>query len=147
MSPYILWLAFGVACFVIEALVVSGVGFLFAGLGALTAGSILTAMPETTSLQQWVAFFVASGLWALFLWKPLQKFYGKTKNDGYKNIVGDTAYIAANGLKKGETGEATWSGTIMKARLADDANVNELTGSTQVVIHAVAGNVLIVKPR
>ena len=146
MSPYILWLAFGVVCFLAEALVVSGVGFLFAGLGALTAGSVLTAMPGITLLQQWIVFFVASTIWALLLWKPMQKFQGKSK-ESYSNIVGDTAYIASSGLKKGEVGEATWSGTIMKTRLAEHAHVDHLAGGAQVVITEVSGNTLIVKPK
>ena len=146
MSAYILWLAFGVVCFLIEALIVSGVGFLFVGLGALTAGSILTAMPDISVLQQWVVFFITSAMWALLLWKPMQKFQGKSK-ESYSNMVGDTAYVAASGLKKGELGEATWSGTIMKARLADHAHVDSLTGGTQVVITEVVGNTLVVKPR
>lgn len=147
MSPYILWLAFGVASFMVEALIVSGVGFLFVGLAALTAGSMLTALPELTLLQQWVVFFVSGAIWAMLLWKPLQKFRGKGAKNTYHNMIGDTAYIGAGGLKKGDIGEATWSGTIMKARLADDAKTDNLDGGSQAVIASVTGNTLVVKPR
>ena len=145
MPAYLLWLLAGVACLAAEALGVSGVGFLFAGLGALTTGSLVTAQPELTPLDQGVIFLATTALWALFLWKPLQKFRGKTANDGYKNIVGDTAYVGANGLKAGHVGEATWSGTIMKAELA--AGIAEVAAGAQVTIVDVSGNKLIVKPR
>ncbi len=147
MSPYILWLAFGVASFMVEALIVSGVGFLFVGLAALTAGSMLTALPELTLLQQWIVFFISGIIWALLLWKPLQKFRGKGAKNSYSNMIGDTAYIGANGLKKGDTGEATWSGTIMKAKLADNTTVNEVSGGSEVVIAEVTGNTLLVRPK
>jgi membrane protein implicated in regulation of membrane protease activity len=130
----------------VEALVVSGVGFLFVGLAALTAGCALTALPDITTLQQWMVFFVSGAIWALLLWKPLQKFRGKGAKNTYQNMVGDIAYIGASGLKKGDIGEATWSGTIMKARLADDATTEHLAGGSQVVISSVTGNTLAVKP-
>lgn len=147
MSPYILWLALGVVCFIIETLVVSGVGFLFAGLAALTAGSALTAFPEMPALQQWMVFFISGILWATLLWRPLQKLRGKGPKHRYHNMIGDTAYIAANGLKKDEVGEATWSGTIMKARLADDVTMEQIAGGTEVQIANVTGNTLIVRPK
>lgn len=146
MAPYILWLAFGVTCFMIEALVVSGVGFLFAGLAALTAGSVLTAMPDITPVQQWIVFFISGAIWTMLLWRPLQKFHGRGAKNNYHNMIGDIAYIGGSGLAKGNTGEATWSGTIMKARLADDVAVEHLAGGSQVIISGVTGNTLIVKP-
>jgi len=145
MSPYILWLAFGVVCFVIEALVVSGVGFLFAGLGALTVGSIITAYPEIIPLQQGVLFLGTTALWAAFLWKPLQKFLGKSSGKGYQNLIGDTCYIGGAGLQKGMVGEATWSGTIMRAQLADGIDI--LLPGAAATITGITGNTLIVKPQ
>lgn len=147
MTPYILWLCFGVVCFVVEALIVTGVGFLFAGLGALTVGSLLALYPDISSLQQWILFFSISSLWAVILWKPLLRFRSKQGAAGYQNMVGDVAYIAASGLKKGSIGEASWSGTIMRAKLADHAHVEELAGGAQAVITAVEGNVLVVKAK
>jgi membrane protein implicated in regulation of membrane protease activity len=145
VSPHMLWLIAGVACLGAEAAGVTGVGLLFAGLGALTAGSIVTAQPELSLLHQWLCFLAATALWALFLWKPLQKWRSEGSKNGYKNIVGDVVYIGSNGLKKGETGEATWSGTIMRAELAE--GIDMLPGGSQAIVTSVSGNTLIVKPK
>ena len=145
MPAYFLWLAFGVACLAAEAMGVSGIGLLFAGLGALTVGSIITAVEELSALHQWIIFFLATGFWTVFLWKPLQKWRGKTSGEGFKNIVGDTVFIGTSGLKPGDTGEATWSGTIMRAQLA--AGEAPLPGGAQAIVMEVKGNTLIVKSK
>lgn len=145
MAPYLLWLLLGVTCLGAEAMGVTGVGLLFAGLGALTVGSLITAMPDLTPLQQGVLFFATTGLWAIFLWKPLQKYRGKSDNGGYRNMIGDTVFIGAAGLQPNETGEATWSGTIMRAQLAEGSP--SLAPGAQAVITEVSGNTLVVKPK
>ncbi|MDX2074157.1 MAG: NfeD family protein [Alphaproteobacteria bacterium] len=145
LPPYILWLAFGVACLLAEMLIATGIGFLFAGLGALTAGSIVTAMPELDGVQQGVIFFATTALWTAFLWKPLKKFQRKSSGKGYRNMVGDTAFVGVSGLKKGTTGEATWSGTIMRAELAE--GLDALPPGAQAQIVNVVGNTLILKPK
>lgn len=146
MSPYISWLIAGIICLALEALGVNGVGLLFAGTGAFTAGVWVYITPNTSSLAQYVIFFVATCVWTVLLWKPIQRFHAQ-KAGGYNNIVGDTAYIGVGGLTKDGVGEATWSGTIMKARLSPDANVEAVAGGSQVVIAEVTGNTLIVKPK
>lgn len=145
MPHYLLWLLAGVVFLAAEALGASGVGLLFAGLGALTIGTLVTVQPELSVLSQWIIFLATTGLWAIFLWKPLQKFRGRSSNDGYKNIVGDTAFVGAHGLQKNVTGEVTWSGTIMRAELAE--GVENQPAGAQVLITDVAGNTLIVKPK
>jgi membrane protein implicated in regulation of membrane protease activity len=144
MPHYLLWLIGGVVCLGLEALGVSGVGLLFAGLGALSIGSIVTAYPDLSLLQQGVIFLAATALWAVFLWKPLQKFR-KPSGKGYHNMIGETAYIGASGLQKGVVGEATWSGTIMRAELAH--GTESLPPGAAAVIVDISGNTLIVKPK
>lgn len=145
MPHYLLWLIAGVACFALEAIGMSGIGFLFAGLGALTVGSLVTAMPELSLLQQGVIFLAATALWAALLWKPLRKYRGAETKNGYQNMIGDTVYIGAQGLAPGAIGEATWSGTIMKAELAPGAEA--LAAGAAAVIISVTGNTLIVKSK
>ncbi len=142
------WLIAGVILLLAEALGVSGVGLLFAGLGAMSVGILLKAgaLGEGETLLQAVSFLAATALWALALWKPMRRYYsGKTKG-GYNNMIGETAYVGSGGLKKGHDGEATWSGTIMKARLADDAQVAQVEGGSAVEIIEVKGATLVVRP-
>lgn len=146
MSAFTLWLLAGIVFMAIEAIGIPGMGFLFAGLGALTVGVWLNFASDTNTITQFVIFFGATTVWAGLLWKPLQKFrVGKT--GGYNNIIGDDAFVGEHGLKKGAVGEATWSGTIMKAELSPDASVESLSSGDTATIIAVSGNKLILKPK
>lgn len=145
MAHYMLWLLAGVVCLAAEALGATGIGLLFAGLGALTIGSFLVAVPQLSLLEQWIIFLACTTLWAMLLWKPLQKYRSGGNGAGYKNMVGDTVFASTLGLKQGTIGEVTWSGTIMRARLADGAA--SLEPGAQATIAAVEGNTLIVKPK
>lgn len=149
LSVTYLWLIAGVVMLAAEALGASGVGLMFGGLGCFTVGAMLTAgmLSDEATLAQWIVFFLATVLWAAILWKPLSRFYSGKNKAGYSNMVGETAYVGSNGLKKGHVGEATWSGTIMKAQLADDANVPALEAGAQVTITDVKGVTLTVKPK
>lgn len=149
LSITYLWLAVGVLMLAAEALGASGVGLMFAGLGCLTVGALLNlgALAEDTTLLQFIAFFMATSFWTLILWKPMRRFYSSKSHVKYHNMVGDIAIIGAGGLKKGHTGEAQWSGTIMKAALAEDAGVEKLDAGAQVTIVAVKGAMLVVKPK
>ncbi len=145
MAHYMLWLLGGVVCLAAEAVGINGIGMLFAGLGALTTGSIVTIYPELDILYQWIIFFAATSLWAIFLWKPLKQFRSTVSKTPFKNMIGDVAFIGVAGLQKNMVGEATWSGTIMRAELAEGAE--PIAPGSQATIVAVAGNTLIVKPR
>ncbi len=146
MSAFITWLLAGIVFLALEAVGLPGIGLMFAGLGAFSVGIWLNLSPDTNTLTQFVIFFCATTVWAGFLWKPLQKFR-IGKSGGYKNMVGDTAFISGNGLQKGAVGEASWSGTIMKAELASDAVVDSMATGEQVIIISVSGNTLLVKPK
>lgn len=141
------WLIAGVVFIAIEALGVPGVGFLFAGLGALTVGVAMQLGFVLPDLSQWIVFCVAAAAWTALLWVPLKKFRIGRHSHSFRNMVGDTAYVGSAGLTKGQTGEATWSGTIMKASLLNDASVDSLEAGAQVIIVDVSGNTLIVKPK
>jgi membrane protein implicated in regulation of membrane protease activity len=145
-----IWLTAAVLLMLIEALGAPGTGLMFAGLGALTTGMFLYTgmMPVDDFAAQYVTFFLASALWAAMLWKPLQEFRRGKKGaqTGYSNIIGDLAYVGSTGITRTD-GEVTWSGTIMKARLAQDAGTDYLEAGTTVIIVSVAGATLTVKPQ
>ena len=140
-----LWLAAGVLLALAE-LHFTGIGLFFAGLGAIATGTALhLGLADATDyLAQWLIFFIATGVFALLLWKPLQRF--SRPAPGYNNMIGDTAYVGSQGLGK-HGGEVTWSGTIMKAQLVKHASVETLAGGAPVTIVDVKGATLIVKPK
>ena len=145
-----IWLLVGVLLLFAEALGASGVGLFFAAFGCLTVGFLMIAgivAEDAAWLQQSVAFVLSTALWTAILWKPLRNFYSSKNKVGYKNMVGDTAYVGAGGLSKGREGEATWSGTIMKAQLSPEAAAEKLDAGAAVEIVGVQGATLMVKPR
>jgi len=146
MTPTYIWLIAGVILAVAEVHF-AGVGLLFAGLGAIVTGTALYSgmVAEEAQVSQWLVFFVATAVWALLLWKPLQKY--RRPSPGYDNIVGETAYVGNQGLLKRSGGEVTWSGTIMKAKLAKDVLAEKLKAGSQVTIVGIKGATLVVKPK
>ena len=71
---------------------------------------------------------------------------GKKGSAPYSNIVGDTAYAGSAGITR-HSGEATWSGTIMQARLEQGSAVDRLEAGSPATIVAVSGATLTVKPK
>lgn len=148
MSAMYTWLTVGVLFLAVEAFGMPGAGLLFAGLGALVAGSsiYLGIVAEQDSLMQFIVFFVSSGMWTGILWKPLKKFRVEHKKHQFSNMTGETAVVTKKGLNA-DGGEVRWSGTIMSAKLADDAVGAILAEGARVTIVDVAGTTLIVKPK
>jgi membrane protein implicated in regulation of membrane protease activity len=143
-SPLYIWLIAGVIMALAE-LHITGIGFFFLGLGAITVGTSLWfhAVAEDAMVTQWVIFFGAAAVWAILLWKPIQKY--RRPAPGYDNIVGQTAYAGSPVTRN--DGEVTWSGTIMKARLADNASAETVLPGSPVTVVAVQGATLIVEPK
>lgn len=148
MTPTTLWLIAAVVFIALEAFGLPGVGFVFVGIGALMTGGALELgwLANEAVVNQFILCFAGAFLSALLLWKPLQKMRMGNGSQGYSNMVGEVAQAGANGISK-TTGEAIWSGTIMKARLADNAAIEQVAAGSQVVITDVVGATLIVKPK
>lgn len=147
-----LWLIAGALMIAFEAFAVPGIGFLFGGLGAIvTAGAIMAGAVERDDLLlQFTWWFATTAIWAAVLWKPIKQLRVGGIHGGkdieYKNIVGTTAVVSKEGLKKGRAGTALWSGTTMSARIAEDCPVEELEPKTEVEVIEVRGITLIVCP-
>lgn len=149
-NPGDLWLAAAVAFLLLEAFGLPGVGLVFAGLGSLVAGFAVFshALEPDNYTAQILLFLIASVVWAVVLWKPMQRFrVGKRQGGEYHNIVGGTAYVGAQGLTRKDGGEVTWSGTIMRAELSRSAGVDVVEAGTAVVITEVHSATLVVKPK
>jgi membrane protein implicated in regulation of membrane protease activity len=142
--PY-LWFIAGAVFLTLEALGITGIGFLFAGLAALVTGILVeygVASPD--GYGQWAWFFGLTAAWAAILWKPMQRFMKTPKEGGYSNMVGDDATVIEGGLAPGSKGKVRWSGTIMDAELAP--GMAALPAGASVIIREVKGNTLIVAP-
>ncbi len=143
MSDSVIWLIIGAALVALEVFAVPGIGFLFAGLAAVTTGIVVQMELAGTLIVQLGWFFGFTIAWAAVLWKPMKKFRKSGKAHNYSNIVGHTATVINNPLKNGAEGEVKWSGSVMGARLVEGS---EVAVGAQVRIVEVSGNTLMVKP-
>ena len=137
------WLTAGALMLAVEALGVPGVGFLFAGIGAMIVGMLLALgiVGDADWLIQASSWCFISVVSALILYKPLKRMRSQS-TDNYSNMLGTMATVEAPGLLPGIEGQVRWSGTIMRARLADGVPAVEDGVVLRVV--AVEGTVLII---
>lgn len=144
MSASILWLIAGAALLALEAFGIPGVGFLFVGLGALATAITLEigVITEMDYVSQFACFFITSGVLTVLLWKRLKTW--RIGKESYSNMIGDTATVGKGGLSKGKEGTVHWSGTTMRAILAEDAAA-QLAEGASVTITAVKGTLVSVK--
>lgn len=139
------WFLASILFFFIEAFGVSGVGLLFAAIAAFCVGMVLQLgfLDETNLISQGATFFALTGFWALVLWKPLKhSHFGKSRRR-HHDMVGRMAIVGEAGLHKGKTGTVSWSGTTMRARLADDAAMDMAAAGDELMIVNVDGSMLI----
>src|SRR5262249_9726788 len=117
-NPTNLWLIAGGILIIMEFFLFSGVGFAFAGLGALTVGLLLETGVIATQLASWLVFLLSTLLWALLLWKKLANFKMNRHQQPFSDMIGHKAVLLTP-LEPGQIGQARWSGTIMKAKLSE----------------------------
>jgi membrane protein implicated in regulation of membrane protease activity len=137
-----LWLVLGAVCLIIE-LQVSGIGFLFLGLGSLSNAALIYTYPNL-SQYQYSFFGLLSFLWFIILWWPLRRYMqAKSKNtQHYMDMVGSEVEIYNSSLLPGDLGQVKWSGTVMNARL-DEMEQNSAAIGDKLFITAIHGNILI----
>lgn len=141
-----LWLLVGAMLVVAEAFVAPGVGLLFAGIGAIIAGLLIGfgLLPADNLVLQFAVFFAFTAATAALLWKKIKGF--RQGKETYSNIVGDGAVVESDALKKGMDGKIKWSGTMMKARLIENAVVPQISKGAEVIIEELRGNVALCRP-
>ena len=141
-----LWVIVGAALVVMEAFVAPGVGFLFTGLAAIITGGLVSfgLIAPQDMLLQIAIFLMISAICAVVLWKKLRGF--RQGKEVYRNIIGDTAIVESKALEKDADGQIKWSGTLMKARLAEDAKAKQIVSGREVIIEAINGNIAICRP-
>lgn len=148
LTPLYIWLIAGVTFLVIEAIGINGFGAFFAGLGALFVGLVINLglLAEDAILPQLVVFALSTAIWAVSLWKPLKKWHNG-KKPIYNNMIGETAIVAEGGISKQNGGSVKWSGTIMKAQIADDEEEENIAEGAKVFIKEIKGNTLTVSTK
>ena len=147
INPSSIWLFAGVLLIILEIVLFPGIGFLFAGLGAISVGGGLIAGWIDGLSTQFIVFFLATGAWMAILWKPLKKFIGG-KESGFDDMVGSTAVVFGQSIEKGKTGEVKWSGTIMKCQLDPGTEGLEMIDpETEVIITGVSKGILIIRAK
>lgn len=144
MSNSIYWLIASGAFFLLEAFGIPGVGFLFAGLGAIVAAAMISLelITEDAAIMQFAIFSLVTAVSALLLWRKLKTWRLNPNAPHYSNIVGTEAETVEM-LSGDKLGTVRWSGTLMRARLADP-NHAPIAGGITVRITATDGNILIV---
>lgn len=144
MTNAIYWLIASGAFFLLEAFGVPGVGFLFAALGAIAAAGAVSLglIADEAIILQLAICFVVTALSAALLWRKLKAWRMNPNAPHYSNIVG-TEGETVEMLSGDKLGTVRWSGTLMRARLADPSQPAIPAGAT-VRITAIDGNVLIV---
>lgn len=147
LSPSSVWFIVGGFFILMEITTVTGIGLLFAGLGAMVVGGALEAGWIEGLLPQFLVFFLSTAIWTAVLWKPLKSFVGG-KDSGFDDMVGSTAIVFGQEIKKGGTGEVKWSGTIMRCKYEPKSgDSTAVQPDTEVVISRVSKGVLIVKDK
>ncbi len=148
-NPVYMWLAFGAALILIEVFTVPGLGLFLGGIGAITTGILITVklIDANNIIEQISCFFGVTTITTIILWRTIKKFRIRQAHKNpiqLNNMVGATAIIGKDGLKKDQLGQAHWSGTIMNAILDAQSKVDFLPADSQVTIKSVTGTTLIV---
>ena len=138
------WLILGVTLIILEVSLLPGVGLLFAGLAAVTTNFLLEFnIIEHSLLIEIAVFAILTAIWAAILWIPLKRYSKQPSTETYTNMVGSVAYVEGKNLSPNEIGNVKWSGTTMRAKLAENATKPVLVGEAVKIIE-IKENILYV---
>lgn len=134
------WLVFGFVLLAAEVLTGFTVGvFLFAGLGALTTGGLMSfgLLPET-----WIAGIastgISTGVITAVLWKQLKKLQGgrAVVKDNSSDLIGHT-FVVENDITRTKPGSTNYSGISWKVEIDKDAGVDTIEVGKSVTVSSV----------
>jgi len=147
INPSSIWLITGALLIILEIVLFPGIGFLFAGLGAISVSAGLIAGWIDSLSAQFILFFLATAFWTAILWRPLQKLIAG-KGSGFDDMVGSTAVVFGQSIEKGKMGEVKWSGAIMKCQFEPGAEgLAMIDPETEVIITGVSKGILIIRAK
>ncbi len=134
------WLMFGFAMLTIEIVTGFTTGvFLFAGLGALTTGILMSfsVLPET-----WIAGVsctgISTGIITSLLWKPLKNLQGnRTKGkDNSSDLIGHE-FVVETDITMNKPGSTHYSGISWKVEIDKDTGIDTIQAGQRVSVSSV----------
>ena len=144
------WIALGFILLASEVLVFgfSTIVFLFAGIGALVTGGLMSAgvLNET-----WIAgiscFGISTGIASVLLWKPLSKMQDDnvSKQNRSSDLIG-YEFVLQEGITLTSTGTHRYSGVDWKIELDGAAGVDALPAGQRVAVASLDAGIFRVKP-
>lgn len=142
------WLVVGFALLALEVITGFTVGvFLFAGLGALTTGGLMSfgVLPET-----WIAGIsstgISTGVITALLWKQLKKLQGDRpiEKDNSSDLVGHT-FVVESDIAMNKPGSTNYSGINWKVEIDKNAGIDTIEAGKSVTVSSVEVGVFKVK--
>ena len=142
------WLLFGFAMLTIEIVTGFTTGvFLFAGLGALSTGVLMSfaVLPET-----WIAGVsctgISTGIITSLLWKPLKNLQGDRprEKDNSSDLVGHE-FVVESDIALNKPGSTNYSGISWKVEIDKDAGIDTIQAGQRVSVSSVEVGVFKVK--
>lgn len=139
------WIALGFALMAAEVLVFgfTTIIFLFAGLGALTAGLLMMAgvLPET-----WIAgtacFGITTGIFGVLLWKPLQKMQNAKPQKEQSSDFDGLEFVLLADISATSPGKYRYSGIDWKVEIDSGSGADRLNKGERVVVVSTRVGVL-----
>jgi len=135
------WIALGFAMLAAEVLLFgfTTIILLFAGLGALTTGLLMSAgiVPET-----WIAgtasFGIATGISSALLWKPLMSMQNRAapEQKPTSDFVG-LEFVLAGDISTTTPGSYRYSGVEWRVEVDSSSDVNTIAKGERVVVTRV----------
>lgn len=135
------WMALGFAMLAAEVLLFgfTTIIFLFAGLGALATGILMSAgiIPET-----WIAgtacFGLATGLSSAILWKPLRRMQDTaTPQVRQKSDIVGYEFVLADDITRAAPGSHRYSGIEWRVEIDSSSEDDALSKGERVVVVSV----------
>ena len=143
------WIALGFILLVSEVLVFgfATIIFMFAGIGALITGGLMSAgvLSET-----WIAgvscFGISTGITSVLLWKPMSKLQNSSNETSSQSsdLIGHE-FVLSQPVSHISPGQHRYSGVEWKIELDASAGVDELAAGQRVAVVSVDAGVFRVK--
>ncbi|MDH3343171.1 MAG: NfeD family protein [Gammaproteobacteria bacterium] len=143
------WIALGFILLASEVLIFgfSTIIFLFAGIGALVTGLLMSAgvLPET-----WISgvscFGISTGVASVLLWKPLSKLQNDNvpKQSQSSDLIG-YEFVLQEDISLMSTGTHRYSGVNWKVELDESAGVDNISAGQRVAVASLDAGIFRVK--